>query len=749
MPLESLPLDNRRYQDIKETLLARVPVHTPEWTNFQESDPGVALVEVFAFLAETMLYRANQVPGRNRRKFLQLLGVPLHAGSSARGIITIANERGPLETITLDRDLEVRAGQVPFRTRRGLDVLPVEAHVCFKRRLIEQPAEKREYYRQLYASFLGDGATDDSTADVELYELVPLAARGNAGVNIGGESVDQALWIALLARKNEPLADARRIIAGKTLSIGLVPRIEAEDARRRLAALGRESAASQPVRVEMPNIPAGGKLTTGTDPAYRTIATLAMPVEPATFEVPLPGVDQLELWQDLDPLDLGSDKFPPTLDDTALDARVITWLRLVWPDGVASQLAWAGINATTISQRSHVANELLPEGNGEPDQSATLTHPPVLPDSVKLTVTKDGVSEPWQIIDDLLAAGSEVPAPDLREPPGRIAPPPRPSKVFALDAEAGRIRFGDGARGERPPPGATLRVSYDYGSGRAGNVGENAVNQAPALPAGLKVLNPVRTWGGAESESVTEGEKQVPRFLQHRDRLVTVEDFETIAKRTPGVDLGRVEVLAAYNPTLAQKEPGNEPGAVTLMLIPKYSATRPDAPSPDQAFLSVVCAYLDPRRLVTTELFLKGPDYVSIWVSVALEIVAVGADPDAPNSTAVIREAVKRRVREFLAPMNDDGEGWPLRQSVLRLGLMAEVSRVPGVALVNALLLAVGEGGDTNGVPLTGLQLPRLDGIEVAVGATPLPLDQLRGAPGTAKTGGTRIVPVPVIPKEC
>lgn len=745
MPLESLPLDNRRYQDIKETLLARIPVHTPEWTNYQESDPGVALVEVFAFLAETMLYRANQVPERNRRKFLQLLGVPLHAGSSARGIITIANERGPV--VTLDRDLEVRAGQVPFRTRRGLDVLPVEAHVCFKRKIAEQPPEKREYYRQLYASFLDGEPTDE---DVELYELVPLEARGTAGVNVGSESVDQALWIALLARKNEPLDDVRRAIAGKTLSIGLVPRIESEDARRRLAALGVEAATNQPVRVEMPNIPDGGKVLPGTDPAYRTVATLAMPVEPAVFEVPLPGFAQLGLWQDLDPLELGSDKYPPTLDDTALDARVITWLRLVWPDGVASQLVWAGINATTIAQRTHVANELLPEGNGEPDQSATLTHSPVLPDSVKLTITtKEGESEPWQFIDDLLAAGSEVPATDLREPPGRVAPPPRPAKVFALDAEAGRIRFGDGARGARPPLGATLRVSYDYGSGRAGNVGEKAVNQAPALPAGLKVLNPVRTWGGAESESVTEGERQVPRYLQHRDRLVTVEDFETIARRTPGVDLGRVEVLAAYNPSLPRQEPGNAPGAVTLMLIPKYSATRPDAPSPDQAFLSVVCAYLDPRRLVTTELFLQGPDYVPIWISVALEIVAVGAEPDAPNSTAIIREAVKRRVREFLAPIRDDGGGWPLRQTVQRLALMAEVSRVPGVALVNELLLAAGDGSDTNTVSLTGLQLPRLDGIEVAIGATPLPLDQLRGAPGPAKTDGKRIVPVPVIPKEC
>jgi hypothetical protein len=752
MPIKIPSLDDRRYQQLVEESLARIPTHTPEWTNFNASDPGVTLIQVFAFLTESLLYRANQIPERNRIKFLQLLGVPLQPAASARGIVTILNERGPMETITLDRDLEVRAGQVPFRTQRGLDVLPVDAHVCFKRKLLDQPEEKKLYYRELYASFLGDDNNADPQADVELYELVPLAARGTEGVNITVETVDNALWIALLARPQVSLDEARKQIAGKTLSLGLVPRLETEDARQRLAPIGTESTAAKTVKIELPSVPPNGKLAAGTNPAFRSIATFAMPVEPSVFEAPLPDASQLKLWQDIDPLELGADGFPPTLEDTAMNDRVVTWLRVVWPEGVTAQVAWAGINATLVAQRARVLNELLPAGNGEPDQSATLSHPPVIPSSVKLTVTPPNQqSEQWKLIDDLLAAGAEVPAPDLREPPGRIPPPPQPAKVFVLDPEAGRVRFGDGARGARPPANAVLRVSYDYGAGRAGNVGENAINQAPALPAGLKVFNPVRSWGGAEAETILEGEKQITGFLQHRDRLVTAADFETITRRTPGVDIGRVEVLAAYNPTLARQEPGSAPGAVTLMLIPKYSSIRPDAPSPDQPFLASVCAWLDPRRLVTTELYLRGPNYISIWVSVAIEIVPAGADPDSPNSSAVVREAVKRRVREFLAPVRVSGPGWPLRRPVLQLELMAEISRVEGVALVNKLILAAGDGGEVTSVALKGLELPRLDGIEVAVGGDPMPLDQLRGAAnaGPATPGGKRIVPVPIIPAEC
>ena len=95
MPLTIPTLDDRRYQDLLDEALARIPVHNPEWTNFNRSDPGVTLIEVFAFLTESLLYRCNQIPERNRRKFLSLLGIPLQPASSSRGIVVFTNERGP------------------------------------------------------------------------------------------------------------------------------------------------------------------------------------------------------------------------------------------------------------------------------------------------------------------------------------------------------------------------------------------------------------------------------------------------------------------------------------------------------------------------------------------------------------------------------------------------------------------------------------------------------------------------------
>lgn len=93
MPINIPPLDDRNYTDILQDAIARIPVHNPEWTNFNDSDPGVTLIQLFAFMTESILYRANQIPERNRLKFLQLLGIPLVPAAAAQGFVTVSNDR--------------------------------------------------------------------------------------------------------------------------------------------------------------------------------------------------------------------------------------------------------------------------------------------------------------------------------------------------------------------------------------------------------------------------------------------------------------------------------------------------------------------------------------------------------------------------------------------------------------------------------------------------------------------------------
>ena len=86
MPIQIPNLDDRRYQELLDEALARIPVYTPEWTNFNKSDPGVTMIEVFAFLTESLLYRSNQIPERNRKKFLQVINFLASICKSPSGI---------------------------------------------------------------------------------------------------------------------------------------------------------------------------------------------------------------------------------------------------------------------------------------------------------------------------------------------------------------------------------------------------------------------------------------------------------------------------------------------------------------------------------------------------------------------------------------------------------------------------------------------------------------------------------------
>jgi len=68
-------LDDRKYDDIVEEAIRLIPQYCPEWTNFNRSDPGITLVQLFAWMTEMIIYRLNKVPDRNYLAFLNLMGI--------------------------------------------------------------------------------------------------------------------------------------------------------------------------------------------------------------------------------------------------------------------------------------------------------------------------------------------------------------------------------------------------------------------------------------------------------------------------------------------------------------------------------------------------------------------------------------------------------------------------------------------------------------------------------------------------
>ena len=83
MPLRSPNLDDRRFEDLVEEGRRRIAQSCPEWTDLSPGDPGIVLLETFAYLTDILLYRLNRIPEKAYIKFLRLIGVRLYPPAAA------------------------------------------------------------------------------------------------------------------------------------------------------------------------------------------------------------------------------------------------------------------------------------------------------------------------------------------------------------------------------------------------------------------------------------------------------------------------------------------------------------------------------------------------------------------------------------------------------------------------------------------------------------------------------------------
>lgn len=762
MPIVPPSLDDRRFDDLVEDLIARIPAHTPEWTNPRLGDPGRTLIELFAWLADSLLYRANLIPERQRLVFLKLLGIGLKPARAATGIVSLAFAQ-PTEraAVTLRPGARI-SGPVPFETLGETTVLPVRGQAYMKRALSDAEAtEAGELIAGLARIHRISGAAHG-------YKTVPLFDEGRAepqGVDVFAGSADRALWIALLAPeapRPEQQGDVNEAVrqalgggdtsAPALISIGIVP-------AQTLPEAFEEIAAPVPMPVQW-EITTRGRTAHETDymtldPVPGSDSTRGL-TRAGVLRLPLP--DESFLFAPSNDVAenpaAGVGDTPPRVDDAARAERIVAWLRLRPRPGQQVErlpLTWAGVNAVEIDQRTTMAGRVLAVSTGAADQIFHLPQGSVEPATLRLQVEEPGRGyQGWQPVADLAAISADA----------RIA---REAPAFELDPEAGTVRFGDGVRGRIPERQMRVRLaSGRFGGGRAGNVPagaqmEIAATRIDGRPApALKVSLPLPTEGGADAETVADAQRRIPAFLRHRERAVTIDDYRALAFEAPGVDVGRVDVLPRFKP---HDRRFDVPGVVSVMALPAQPLSGPPNPRPDRPFIERLHAHFSPRTPLATELYVIGCEYVALGVATSVTI-REGHDRDA--TLFAVREALKRLLWP-LAPGGAGGTGWPLGRSVREREVEVEISRVAGVGEVGGINLfhrAEGEHGPEwrllprNGadasqtLTLEPWQLPELLSVLVVDGAPgePAPGD-LRALPNPFADADA--VAVPVTPEVC
>ena len=100
------------------TRIARyTPEWTPVWTDVNDNDPGITMVQVFAWLAEMLTYRMNKVPELNYIKFLQLLGIELSAAEPAQAEVTFPVKSSFTEPLIIVPERTQITAQAPKAAR--------------------------------------------------------------------------------------------------------------------------------------------------------------------------------------------------------------------------------------------------------------------------------------------------------------------------------------------------------------------------------------------------------------------------------------------------------------------------------------------------------------------------------------------------------------------------------------------------------------------------------------------------------
>lgn len=631
MPIDDhLPrLDDHTYDAIVAEMRSRISRYTPEWTpvwsDLNDSDPGITMLQVFAWLGEMLGYRMNQVPALSYLKFLQLLGVELRAAEPAQAQITFPMKATFPDAITI----------VPQGT-------------------------------QVIAETAGGGPPLVFEATQALTVIRPrLTSVVAYDGNLAYESATEA---------NDRASSFRPF--GPTAGVGAA------------LLLGFDTAAAFP-ETELT------LFAWGVDTGSRTAVSCGLGATPSYPSATV----RWSAWTGFDwtPITLLKDetlamtrtgsivlRTPDNLAATTIapEPGPRYWIRA---ELVTSQyerppvIAAIRTNTMTLTQMETVRDEVLGGSTGRPNQTFRVTNVPVLADSLELEVDQGSGREVWTRVDDFLASS------------------PR-DQVYALNRTTGEVRFGDGRNGAIPianvaNPGANVVArSYRYGGGTKGNVGPGALHALRNAVPGIDengVVNLVASFGGRDEETLDQAKQRAPAAIRARCRAVTADDFEFFAAQA--ANIARARALPLRHPDFPDVA---VPGVVTVVVVPDSADPEP---RPSDGTLRTVCAYLDQRRLLTTELYVAPPTYQR--VSIAADVVA-----DDSADLAAVQRGVEQSLLAYFHPLTggEDGLGWPFGGTVSFSRTFQRVFSVPGVSSVDRLVITVDgvEAPECRDVPL-------------------------------------------------
>ena len=152
MPLIAPILDDRSFEDLFAELRNRIPVYNPAWTDHLDSDPGITLLQLFAYLGEGLQFRFNQVPEATQIAFLKLLGIPLYPARPAQALVRFESKLA--NGVSLYAGDQVKAGKTLYTLSQDATVWPLDCVAAARLALLSEADQANDAKVAAYLSKL-------------------------------------------------------------------------------------------------------------------------------------------------------------------------------------------------------------------------------------------------------------------------------------------------------------------------------------------------------------------------------------------------------------------------------------------------------------------------------------------------------------------------------------------------------------------------------------------------------------------
>lgn len=701
-------LDDRLYDQMVREARKAIPKLFPQWTDENAHDPGMTLLELMAWMTEMQQYYLNRVTAKNELKFLRLLGMKPREETSAICEVAFAGSAAP---VVIPRGTPLRAYDQTFETVEPLKLVPA---------VLEKAIVRTE-------TAVGDFTSNLKTG-IAFYAFGPDAAEGSR-LFIGFDrelptQTDIVLAIRLSDRYPVPvgrgasLPDGLELPAIATAAVswtyaagetgdGWKPMELVRDTTAQLSRAGRLTFRLAEPMKPMAMYPAddrrrywlcctlekGGyelppKLThlcvnatmaeqkrticecehfdSAGEPGF-VCETAGYLAYGGSFTVQVGGADGV--WREWKRASSLSGCGPQERCYEAEWNPASRSVRLRFGDGARGAVPPAGSVVRVIAFVSELEERLwIGAGNGLPEQQFDISRAGTFrTDGMTVQAARqepasgEWIWEDWQPVDDFDQSRST-------------------DRHFVYDRSLGAIRFGNNEQGRIPPKSERMNLRFirlAAGGGARGNVKQGMIDAfADSVPewAGIEVSNAAEATGGEEAETLAEAKLRVQRELNAPTRAVTAEDYEAIARDTPGVRVARVKAIPLYKPGLKDYPREKAQAQMTVVVVPYSERDRPDA---GPGFLKTVSRHLDSCRLLTTEVHVISAAYIKITVHAVVVV-----EPAHKEEAAAIAGVLRRLLRPI---GHGDGDGWPFGRSVYKGDIYGAISRLKGVVYVQDL----------------------------------------------------------------